>query len=219
MNEARLAILSRLRSATEACGVTDAEPCPSSAFPGSPAPPEPVRPFLPEGDPGEYFIAKLTAVAAEATRVPGLAQVPDALIRYLERHNLPRRLVASRDPILDRIPWPDALTLRHGIAVDEDQVAITGAFAAVAETGSLVLCASEQTPATLNFLPENHIVVLETGRIVPYLEDVWQRIPVAFPTWPRAIHFVTGPSRTADIEQTMQLGAHGPRRLMVMLVD
>lgn len=193
--------------------------------------PAPVRPGIAGQDPCDRLEAKLTAAAASVVRVPGLAQVPEQFKRHLAlhhpHHRPPHRLVASRDDILAGIPWPGEITLRHGTARDEARdeagstitAAITGAFAAVAETGSIVLCSHARSPTTLGFLPEDHIVVLGTDQIVPYMEDVWERIGTRFATWPRAVHFITGPSRTADIEQTMQLGAHGPRRLMVILVE
>jgi L-lactate utilization protein LutC len=87
----------------------------------------------------------------------------------------------------------------------------------VAETGSLVLLSSPQTPTRLNFLPDHFLCVLQAERVVPYLEDAWQLIRTEHGTMPRTVNLVTGPSRTADIEQTLQLGAHGPRRLHVLL--
>lgn len=95
---------------------------------------------------------------------------------------------------------------------------MTVAFAGVAETGSLVMLSGPETPTTLNFLPEHCLVVLERSRLVANLEDVWPLLRGIGPKPPRAVNFVTGPSRTADVEQTIQLGAHGPRRLQVYLV-
>nr|VFK02565.1 MAG: L-lactate dehydrogenase complex protein LldG [Candidatus Kentron sp. H]VFK03831.1 MAG: L-lactate dehydrogenase complex protein LldG [Candidatus Kentron sp. H]VFK06551.1 MAG: L-lactate dehydrogenase complex protein LldG [Candidatus Kentron sp. H] len=212
MTDARATTLSRIRAALGRADGSAGAPD-ERAFAG------PVRPAIPEKDPRARFVAKLEAVAGAVVRVAGLARVPEVVLRYLERHGLPHRLVASRDPILAAIPWPEGITLRHGPARDGDRVSITGAFAAVAETGSLVLCAGEDTPTTLNFLPEDHIVVLGADRIVPYMEDVWPLIEAAFLAWPRTVNFITGPSRTGDIEQTMQLGAHGPRRLLVILLN
>lgn len=237
---ARAAILSRVR---RALGREDGAP--SRPVRNAPAPA--IRPAVSEKAPWDRFAAKLTAVAGEMARVPGLAAVPGAVINHLDRHGLPHRLVASRDAILENIPWPEEIELRHGAARDGDRVSVTGAVAAVAETGSLVVCAGERAPTTLNFLPEDHIVVVTADRIVPYMEDAWARIRKTLPArsggspsapgpgkrpdgvaghsgdketaWPRAINFITGPSRTGDIEQTMQLGAHGPQRLMVILVD
>ncbi|VFM96494.1 MAG: L-lactate dehydrogenase complex protein LldG [Candidatus Kentron sp. G] len=218
MNDARDIILSRIRTSLGWDGGAAPQSIRKMLAARAASPPIAVRPAIPRKDPCDSFTANLEAVAGKVVRVPGLAAVPGVLIRHLDRYGLPYRLVASRDPILADIPWPGEITLRHGAAADTDRAGITGAFAAVAETGSLVLCSGEHTPTTLNFLPEDHIVVLGADRIVPYMEDVWGRIKAAFPTWPRTVNFITGPSRTGDIEQTMQLGAHGPRRLTVILV-
>jgi len=100
-----------------------------------------------------------------------------------------------------------------------DATVLTEAFAGVAETGSLVLLSSMNSPTSLNFLSDNYLCVLRRDHIVRHIEDVWDRIRQQVGTLPRAINFITGPSRTADVEQTIQLGAHGPRRLHVILFE
>ncbi len=95
-------------------------------------------------------------------------------------------------------------------------MAVTGALAGVAETGSLVRC-SGADPVRRHFLAEAHVVVLAAGQIVARIEDLWARL--ARGPWPRAVNLITGPSRTADIEQRLQLGAHGPRQLHIVLVE
>nr|VFJ87140.1 MAG: L-lactate dehydrogenase complex protein LldG [Candidatus Kentron sp. LFY]VFJ90262.1 MAG: L-lactate dehydrogenase complex protein LldG [Candidatus Kentron sp. LFY] len=183
------------------------------------SPPVAVRPTMPEKDIVQRFVTKLEAVAGKVVRVPDIDAVPSAILQHLDRHRLPYRLVATRDPVLEDIPWPktEKIILHYRAAIRTDRASLTGAFSAVAETGTLVLVSGKETPTTLNFLPEDHIVVLFEDRIVPYLEDVWKKIRATFTTPPRAINLITGPSRTADIQQTMQLGAHGPRRLTVIL--
>ncbi len=96
---------------------------------------------------------------------------------------------------------------------------MTAAFAGIAETGTLVLLSDAQSPTTLNFLPDVHVVVLRREQIVRRIEDVWQRLRDEVAGMPRTVNFITGPSRTADIEQTIQLGAHGPRSLHVILIE
>ena len=84
-----------------------------------------------------------------------------------------------------------------------------------------MLISGAQTPTTLNFLPETHIVVVHRDQVVATYEDGWDRLRAGktAEVLPRAINFVTGPSRTADIEQHIELGAHGPRRLHIVLVE
>jgi L-lactate dehydrogenase complex protein LldG len=107
----------------------------------------------------------------------------------------------------------------EGRGEDSDAVSVTGAFAGVAETGTLVLVSGPEHPSTLNLLPETHIVVLRRDQLVGSYEDAWALLRVMGRGMPRTVTMVTGPSRTADIEQTLQLGAHGPRRLHIVLID
>ncbi|WP_431856834.1 LutC/YkgG family protein [Azospirillum sp.] len=163
-------------------------------------------------------------VSATVARVPDLDAVPDAVAEYLAGHNLPAELRAAPDPTLDTIPWDrrPTLTVSTGRARDADAVSLTGAFAGIAETGTLMLVSGAERPTTLNFLPDTHIVVLKAEQIVGGYEDAWDRLRAQASAFeggmPRTVNMVTGPSRTGDIEQTIQLGAHGPRRLHIVLV-
>jgi L-lactate dehydrogenase complex protein LldG len=166
------------------------------------------------------FVAMAEEVQTTVARVAGLADVPDAVATYLASENLPAQLVMAPDPALDAIPWGERplLELRRGKAVPGDQVSLTPAFAAIAETGTLMLISGPERPSTLNFLPDTHIVVLEANRVLASYEEGWSRLRAAG-ALPRTVNLVTGPSRTGDIEQRIQLGAHGPRRLHIVLVD
>lgn len=171
----------------------------------------------------ELFIAMAEEVQATVTRVGSPAAVPEAIARYLAAENLPAELVMAPDPSLDHIPWNawPLLQIRRGRAEAEDRVSVTPCDAAIAETGTLMLISGAQTPTTLNFLPETHIVIVRRDQVVATYEDGWDRLKVGKTTeaLPRAINFVTGPSRTADIEQHIELGAHGPKRLHIVLVE
>jgi L-lactate dehydrogenase complex protein LldG len=100
----------------------------------------------------------------------------------------------------------------------EDAIGITGAFCAVAETGTLVTLSSPGTPASVSLLPETHVAIVQRSRIVRGMEEVWQLVRKERGTLPRAVNFISGPSRTADIEQTVTLGAHGPYRVHIIVV-
>lgn len=168
----------------------------------------------------DLFVAMAEEVQATVARVDTLAAVPEAVAGYLAAENLPAELVVAPDRSLDDIPW-DArplLRIRRGRAEPEDAVSLTPCFAAIAETGTLMLISGADTPTTLNFLPDTHIVVVRGDQIVAAYEDGWDRLRVGHGL-PRAINFITGPSRTGDIEQRIELGAHGPRRLHVIIVD
>ena len=98
---------------------------------------------------------------------------------------------------------------------------IVPAFAGIAETGTLVTASGPDHPVTLNLLPDTHVVVLREADIVSGYEDVWDRLRTRFgkDRMPRTVNTITGPSRTADIEQKIEMGAHGPRRLHILVID
>ena len=156
-------------------------------------------------------------------RVPSKETVPQAVADYLKSENLPAEVRLAPDPDLRDLPWDGQplITLSEGSARPSDPVALTGAFAGIAETGTLMLRSGAVGPTTLNFLPETHMVVLNARDISGCYEDAWDRLRAAHDgeALPRTVNLITGPSRTADIEQTIQLGAHGPRRLCILLVD
>ncbi|MEE9300341.1 MAG: lactate utilization protein [Alphaproteobacteria bacterium] len=165
------------------------------------------------------FIRMAEEVAASTARCASPDEVPGAVGAFLAGHNLPSELVMA--PEVEGYPWHAAptLTLRKGRASKDDLTGLTGAFAGIAETGTLMMVAGPKSPTTLNFLPDNHVVLLPTGRIFGAYEEAWAELRRQSPQRPpTTVNFITGPSRTADIEQTMQLGAHGPRRLHIILV-
>jgi len=158
------------------------------------------------------------------TRVPDAAGVPDALAAYLAAQNLPSDIAIAPHPELRAIPWSTRpmLRLREGRAEPTDLVSVQHGFAGIAETGTLMLPSGADRPTTLNLLPDTAVVVLRASRVVGSYEDAWDMLRAATPgpfVMPRNVMLVTGPSRSADIEQTLELGAHGPRRLHVLLIE
>jgi len=167
----------------------------------------------------DLFVEQAKALDASVTRVADADDVPAAVAAWLQSQNLPSRVRMAPDARLDAYPWGRVplLEIARGKAQADDGVTVTGAFAAVAETGTLMLASGPRHPTTLNFLPDAHIVVLRADEVVGPYEDGWDRLREAG-AMPRTVNFVTGPSRTGDIEQKLQLGAHGPRRLHIVLV-
>ncbi len=173
------------------------------------------------------FIAEAEKVDTSVSRTAAAAEVPGVVAAYLTAHDLPTVLKAAPDPALADIPWlrQSTLTVRQGEPEDGDEVSVTGALAGIAETGTLMLVSGPHSPTTLNFLPDTHIVVLDTHAIDGTYEEAWSRLRAtgtqgpegAF--MPRTVNLITGPSRTADIEQTLLLDAHGPRRLLIVIID
>lgn len=185
----------------------------------------PARTARPPGAVIDLFVQMAEAVNTTVDRVPDPAAVPQAVSEYLARYNLPGEIVMSPDAALDAFPWADRplLAIHRGRSQGDDPVSVTPAFAAIAETGTLMLTSHGDRPTTLNFLPDTHIVVLYADQVVGPYEDAWNRLRAMQATagggMPRTVNFVTGPSRTGDIEQKIQLGAHGPRRLHIVLVE
>jgi L-lactate dehydrogenase complex protein LldG len=170
----------------------------------------------------ELFIAMAEASAATLATVARPEDVPAAVADYLRGHNLAPALRRGDDPRLSGLPWREtALEVSTGRSFGDDESAVSAAFGGVAETGTLVLASGPDNPTTLNFLPDNHIVVLDAADVAATYEDVWARLRVRYGDGllPRAVNWITGPSRSADIEQILLMGAHGPRRLHIVLID
>ena len=107
----------------------------------------------------------------------------------------------------------------YGRAEPSDKACLSRAIVAAAETGTLFLVSGADNPTTLNFLPEFHMVLVKASDIVGSYEEAWDRLRKIYGerTLPRTVNMISGPSRTADIEQTIVRGAHGPRRLYVLI--
>jgi L-lactate dehydrogenase complex protein LldG len=166
------------------------------------------------------FTKRAEAVSASVTRIDRMADLPGAVSDYLAARNLPSDLLVSVDPRFDSVPWDDRPTLeiRRGAPGMNDLVMMSHAHAAVAETGSLVMVGDKHNPYMASFVPETAIVVLPKSSIGGGLETAWADLgPDKAIT--RALTFVTGPSRTGDIALQIELGAHGPRRVHIVIVD
>ena len=124
----------------------------------------------------DLFQEKAEALAATVARVPSLAEVPEAVRDYLAAHNLPTRIKMSA-------------------ASPEDEVSLTPAFTGIAETGTLCMASGPETPSTLNFLPENHVVMIRESQITGTLEDSWAQLREKFGAGnlPRTVNFISGP--------------------------
>ncbi len=167
------------------------------------------------------FTSNAEGVSTECRHIATLSEIPGAVAAYLRLHNIPHEITLAPALAHPSIGWDDhrLLRTRVGTAEANDRAAVTLAIAGVAETGTLLLASSPQTPTLLSFLPETSIVILESASIVPIYERAWQLLIDPHGQLPRSANFVTGPSRTGDIGQKLELGAHGPRRLFVIIVD
>jgi L-lactate dehydrogenase complex protein LldG len=181
----------------------------------------PARSRISHAEQVALFAANLVKEFGSVARVPDLEAAPAAVAAYLASQNLPPDIVMAPHPELRAVPWPTRPLLRahEGRAQASDTVSLQHAFAAIAETGTLMLPSAPERPTTLNLLADTQIVLLRASRVVGAYEEAWDLLRGEIGAMPRNVMLVTGPSRSADIEQTLELGAHGPRRLHVVLVD
>jgi L-lactate dehydrogenase complex protein LldG len=215
---ARRNILARIRSAQGRRGApSDAERAAADDYiarhPAGPRPPLPTdREAL-----ISRFRLEAERLSTTVAEVDSLTDAPAEAARYLQSLNLPTGAVAWR--VLDALPFAQAgIQASFRKPEDADLVGITGCFCATAETGSLVLLSGPDTPASGALLPQTHIAIVPASRIVAAHEDAFALIRAERGELPRAVNFVSGPSRTGDIEQTIVLGAHGPYRVHVIVV-
>jgi L-lactate dehydrogenase complex protein LldG len=181
----------------------------------------PARSRLPHTDQVALFEQNVVKEFGTVTRVPDIEAVPEAVADYLAAQNLPSEIVMAPHPELAALPWNERplLRIRAGRAEGSDAVSLQQGFAAVAETGTVMLPSGPERPTTLNVLTDTAVIVLRASRVVGAYEEAWDLLRADFASMPRNVMLVTGPSRSADIEQSLELGAHGPRRLHVVLVE
>lgn len=183
----------------------------------------PARGKLPEDARVDLFETLATKFAATVERVRSHTDVPKAVAAYLRAKNLPAAIRIGADKRLAAMPWDrqKAMEIRNGPSDGDDEAGVSHAFGGIAETGTLVMTSGKDNPSTINFLPEHHIVVLEAADIDGDMESVLAKVRKKFGRgkMPRTLNFITGPSRSGDIEQKIILGAHGPRALHIILVD
>ena len=211
MSATRDHILANIRQA-----LRNGEPLPRAPKPSENSPRRASRHTRPEIHQAllDRFCEKLELSAGSISRLAKLDAAPDAVLDYLEFHCRPKHVKVA--PAFKTLFWPKELNVEYGRTFGDDLVSVTPCFAAVAETGSVVLLSGSESPTSLNFLPDDHIVIVHIEQLMRNIEDVWSRLRNNPGGMPRTVNFISGPSRTADIEQTIQLGAHGPRRLHVM---
>jgi L-lactate dehydrogenase complex protein LldG len=168
-------------------------------------------------DPVSQFRLECDRLGTSHSHADDLRGVPAEVARYLQANELERRVVLWHE--LAALDWTGA-----GIAIDDrpangdDRTGLTGCFCAIAETGTVLLLGSASTPKATALLPETHICVVSRARMVSTMEQAFAMLRREKGELPRATWFISGPSRTADIEQTIVIGAHGPYRTHAILV-
>ncbi|MDO4557805.1 MAG: lactate utilization protein [Planctomycetia bacterium] len=197
----------------------------------SPDPEPPIPDVWPIGSPGvdemaERFMASLTAVSGEAVRVPDAAAAAEVVEKYMSETNS-SRCTAVRKPLANDVfgRLPGDLRTAWGsewtpVEMAELPMAIVEAELLLADTGTAVVVSENPQSRMACYLPPVSVVVATVDRLRENMPAAWPEITerVTCPETRGEFVFITGPSRTADIEQILILGVHGPRRLKVILV-
>jgi L-lactate dehydrogenase complex protein LldG len=177
------------------------------------------RPAMPV-DLAAHFAKRAQDMASTLERIAAREAIPGAVRRYLDAMRIEG---AERDgvcwPELADLDWAGAgLHIQSRPTAGHDKLGITGAYCAIAETGTLVVLSGADTPTATTLLPDTHVAVVSAARIVSGMEEMFALIRAERAHLPRAINMISGPSRTGDIEQTIVLGAHGPFRVHILVL-
>lgn len=216
-------ILGRIRSALGHAGADARRAAVAERIAAAPAGIIPARGRLDRAGRIALFREQAEKVQAKTSLVRRPEEVLDAITGWLAELQVPRSVRVGGDPRIAVLPWetrPDIEVL-NGPAKGSDAVGFAAAFAAVAETGSVFFASGPDNPTTNNFLPENHVVLIDADDIAGDYETALAKVRDRYGkgVMPRALNMITGPSRTADIEQLLLYGAHGPRRVHHIIID
>lgn len=168
-------------------------------------------------DPVAHFIEECARLKTTLTTCADVSEIPAELARYIAAESLQPRCTGWQE--FAALDWQAAgIQFDNRATSPDDMIGLTGCFCGIGETGTLLLLSAPATPKATALLPETHICIVKKSRIVPAMEDAFALMRSELGEPPRATFFVSGPSRTADIEQTIVIGAHGPYRVHVILV-
>ncbi len=170
-------------------------------------------------DPVEVLFAKnFTAVAGNFVFCEDEIQLIENLLALSEREGLTNFYVWEEQiqAILDRYEFPYFET-DHDF--EKAEIGVTGCEALIARSGSILVTNGTAAGRRLSIYPPVHVVIAYTSQLVFDLKDAFDRLKEKYHPLPSMISTITGPSRTADIEKTLVLGAHGPKQLYLLLLD
>jgi L-lactate dehydrogenase complex protein LldG len=167
------------------------------------------------------FINELTKASGKIMVAKGEDEIREFIISLIEEHNAKFLATWKSDLLLSL----SQLLLDNGLQFaspgNKDEMAkadigITEADFAIAETGTIVLIANERQPRLVSLLPPIHVAIMKSNIIVENLDELFFLVKNSSePT--SCMTFITGPSRTADIELNLSLGVHGPKELLVLI--
>jgi L-lactate dehydrogenase complex protein LldG len=174
----------------------------------------------------DNFNKQLKKLSGSMHMVSGLDEAATVLKDILKDID-PKACRAHQSPLLSQLKNHDKdfnsyLTYIDGETINSEdfaqfEVGITEADCLIARTGSILIHTTSSGGRRLSVLPPTHIVIAKEDQLVPSIEDALQKLDQAKDDWSYAT-IITGPSRTSDIEKQLVLGAHGPKRLIVILI-
>ena len=169
------------------------------------------------------FHAEFTAIQGEWFEADSFGAAQAVLGEWMAKCNI-RSLLAPDQSALRKLLPPDSDTLwiTSQSAGREDwdkrDAGITLCESLIAESGSICVSAA-RTGRLPSVLPPAHLVIADESQLVPDIETSMERLKAAYPeSLPSTMSWISGPSRTADIEKILVLGAHGPRRLFLLML-
>ncbi len=211
-NSAREEILGKIRAAQQQKKSTDNDTKDVSRLMKNPE-----SKIIKHANGHEKFLAKLIEVKATYAIIKDRTELVREVHEYVARHAEKSTITLANNDELSALDWRDKNVTTH-YEPKTISVSVTTASFGIEDTGTLVLKSSPESPTGMNFLPDYHIVALDSVNIVRSMDDVWLSLHASGESMPRTINMITGPSKTADIEQDIQFGAHGPKYLHVILM-
>lgn len=193
----------------------------------APQPPQPdwdapVHPPLPEADLAVTFAANFRRIGGEFFYCETVAQLGVELRTWLAERLPAGQQFYVWEPALQALLTEAGVSFQATEAEFKDQAAVglTSCEALVARTGSLVVAPATASGRRLSIYPDQHVVLARPSQVVAEIGDALRVMQGRYgAALPSMLSLTTGPSRTADIEKTLVLGAHGPRRLTLFLLE
>ena len=167
----------------------------------------------------ETFINRAKEVASSVAVINSLSEIPAEVIDYLAKNNIASKIVVLPNEDIDFIEWNKHPTLEvvNKYADEKDETVLVSSFSAIAETGTVVQLSGPKNPITSHFLPDNSIVLVKASRIISSSEDAFKLLRKEHKNIPRTVSLISGPSRTGDIALNIEMGAHGPRKVHLIV--
>ena len=207
----RAAVLARIRQSL-AAGPAPLPPRPDFAAP--------VHPPLNTADPVVAFAESFQRVGGEFYYCESLGHLAEQIMGFRQRQQVGAPYVWE--------PEMQVLLTAAGVAFRADEtdfiahadLSLTSCEALVARTGSVLVSAATASGRRLSIYPDQHLVLARPSQVVAEIGEALRVVQARYgPQMPSMVSLTSGPSRTADIEKTLVLGAHGPRRIALFLLE